>query len=240
MEIRIFPDKDRANEAAAECLTAWVAGPGTCNVMLAGGNTPLTLYRHIADRKLDLSRLIVFALDEYVGVPPDEPRNCANLLRSSAVEPWGISPERFFKLSPNETDALESVRQHEQRIQELGGLDVVVLGLGQNGHLGFNEPGSTADSEGRLVPLEKSSIEANREWFAGVYAPAFGVTVGLRTILGARRILLMAYGPHKRASVARMLEGSMGPDCPASFLQRHPQAYVFLDEFAAAGLSQRR
>lgn len=237
MHIRIFPDKETASEAAADCLLNWLREPGVRNVMLAGGNTPLDLYQRVAQRKADLSHLTLFALDEYVGVPKDEPRNCANLLRRSAVEPWGLA--RFYSISSNETEAEESVRQHERRIAEAGGLDVVVLGLGQNGHLGFNEPGSLANSAGRLVNLESSSIEANREWFAGQYAPNRGATVGLQTILDAGRILLMAYGSHKKLPVTRMIDGPVSPACPASYLQRHARAYLFLDEVAAAGLAHQ-
>lgn len=239
MEIRIFPNTEFATEAATECLAAWLVDPSSRNLMAAGGNTPLELYGGIARRKLDFPNLNVFVLDEYVGVPLNEPRNCANLLRRSIAEAWQIPPERFFAISSLESEALESVRQHERRIQDSGGLDVVVLGLGKNGHLGFNEPGCAADSVARIVDLENSSIEANRDWFGGDYAPVRGVTVGLRTILSARRVLIMAYGSHKRSPVIAMIEGPVGASCPASFLQQHPMAHVFLDDAAAAGLSKR-
>ena len=118
-----------------------------------------------------------------------------------------------------------------------GGLDVIVLGLGQNGHLGFNEPGSAEDSIGRLLDLEGISTEANRKWFGGDYAPAQGITVGLKAILAARHVLILAYGVHKTAAVASMIEGPRGASCPASFLQGHPDAWAFLDDVAAARLS---
>ena len=150
MNICIYPDADAANDAATEWLADWLVQPSTRNVMVAGGNTPLELYRRIAQRQLKLSRLNVFALDEYVGVPLDEPRNCANLLRRSVVEAWGIPPPQFFTMSSLAQDARASVQEHERRIAKAGGLDVVVLGLGQSGHLGFNEPGSAEDSTGRV------------------------------------------------------------------------------------------
>src|ERR1051326_544604 len=182
MNISVHQDADTANTAATECLAGWLARPSTRNVMVAGGNTPLELYRRIAPRLLALSHLNVFALDEYVGVPLDEPRNCANLLRRSVAEAWGIPSAQFFSVSSLAAEARASVQEHERRIAKGGGLDVVVLGLGQNGHLGFNEPGSADDSIGRVLDLERSSIEANRAWFGGDYAPAQGVTVGLKTI----------------------------------------------------------
>jgi glucosamine-6-phosphate deaminase len=237
MKLRRFATADLANAAASDCLANWLASPAARNVMVAAGHTPIELYRRIGGHGLKLSHLNVFALDEYVGVPLDEPRNCANLLRRSVGEAWGIPPAQFHVVSSLEKDALASVREHERRLTETGGVDVIILGLGQNGHLGFNEPGSTEDSVGRMLELEAVSIEANRKWFGGDYAPAKGVTVGLKTILGSRHVLVMACGSHKTAAVAAMVEGPRGAHCPASFLQGHPDTSVFLDEPAAAQLS---
>jgi glucosamine-6-phosphate deaminase len=226
-----------ANAAAADQLIRWLTLLENRNVMVAAGNTPLDLYRLVGERQLNLSHLNVFALDEYVGVPLDEPRNCANLLRRSVAEAWRIPPARFHVISSLEQDALASVRQHERKIEAAGGLDVIVLGLGQNGHLGFNEPGSAEDSAGRLLDLEPISINANRKWFGGDYAPAKGITVGLKTILSARHVLILAYGSHKRDAVRAMVNGPRDARCPASFLQTHGDAHAFLDQAAAAALN---
>lgn len=239
MNLSIHSNSAAADEAAANLLAGWLTSPGVRTLMLASGNTPVDLYRRIAGRKLALKHLTVFALDEYVGVPLDEPRNTANLLRRAAVEPWGIPPTQFFSVSSLEADALASIQRHERRIEEASGLDVIVLGLGQNGHLAFNEPGSAPDSAGRLLALETISIEANRKWFGGKYAPAKGATVGLKTILAARRVMIQAYGAHKTAAVKAMLEGKVGPHCPASFLQQHPNTHVFLDDSATAQLTRK-
>ncbi len=236
MKPAIHPDAATANVAAAGLLGGWLTAPGVRNVMLAAGNTPLELYRLVAAGGHSLGHLQVFALDEYVGVPLAEPRNCANLIRRTAVEPWGVPAGQYFSVSSLAAEALASVRQHEQRIAAAGGLDVIVLGLGQNGHLGFNEPGSAEDSVARVLDLETVSIEANRKWFGGDYAPDHGVTVGMRTILSARRALVLAYGAHKTAAVRDMVAGPRSPVCPASLLQGHPDVTLFLDPAAAAGL----
>ncbi len=237
MNVSIHKTAAEANDAAAELLAGWLANPATRNVMPAAGNTPLEVYRRIAAKKLPVNHVRLFTLDEYVGVPVQEPRNCSNLLRRTVLEAWRIPPNQFFWISSNERDALSSVLQHEARIKRAGELDVIILGLGQNGHLGFNEPGSEEDSGARVLALESISTEANRLWFGGDYAPSQGVTVGLRTILAARQVLIMAYGPHKTAAVKAMLEGPRGPQCPASFLQTHQRVHLFLDEAAAAGLT---
>ncbi len=240
MNLSKHPNADLANAAAADLLAQWLTEPGVRNVMVAGGNSPLDLYQRVAARRLTLTHLNVFVLDEYVGVPLDEPRNCANLLRRSVAEAWGVPPNQFFAVSSLETDAAASVAAQERRIENAGGLDVIVLGLGQNGHLGFNEPGSARDSGARVLDLDRISIEANRKWFGGAYAPAKGVTVGLKTILAARRVLILAFGSHKTAATFAMARGPVGDGCPASFLQKHPRVHTFLDEAAAAQLNSAR
>ena len=237
MNIRIHPTRDAANQAAADCLADWLVSSKTRNLMVAGGNTPLDLYAAVARRKLDLAHLNVFVLDEYVGVPLEEPDNCANLLSREVADAWRIPPSQYFRISSLEAEAAASVREHEERITRAGGLDAIVLGLGQNGHLGFNEPGSARDAQGRVLDLTPTSVQANKEWFRGRYAPARGVTTGLATILSARHVLLLAFGAHKVAAAKRMIEGPVNEQCPASYLRGHPDAWIFLDEPAATGLS---
>jgi glucosamine-6-phosphate deaminase len=236
MNVRIHETEKGASAAAADLLAEWLVAPGVRNVLVAAGNSPLTLYGLVARRGLALSHLSVFALDEYVGVPLDEPRNCAGVLRKHVAEAWGVAADHYFTVSSSPADAPASVRRHEQLIADSGGLDIAVLGVGQNGHLGFNEPGSAPDSPARVIELEPVSVEANRKWFGDDYAPAAGATLGLRTILAARRILVLAFGPHKARAVSAMVDGPVGPQCPASLLRDHPATWVFSDTAAGAML----
>ena len=185
IRLSIHATADEANAAAADCLADWLADPATRTFMAAAGNTPLELYRRISERRIPLGALSVFVLDEYVGVPLDEPRNCANLLRRCVQEAWGIPADRFHAISSLEAEALASVCEHERKIAAAGGIDVLVLGLGRNGHLGFNEPYSASNSTGRVLDLDRISVEANREWFGGDSSPQSGRTVGLKTNLTA-------------------------------------------------------
>ncbi|MBI2924074.1 MAG: 6-phosphogluconolactonase [Verrucomicrobia bacterium] len=239
MKIEIHSDAAQATAAAAEHLACCLTEPGARTLMVAGGNSPLQLYQAIAERRLSLTHLHIFALDEYVGVPASEPRTTANLLRRVVAEAWSIPAPQYHAVSSEEREALASVQPHERKLAALGGLDVLVLGLGVNCHLGFNEPGSAPDSVGRIVDLEATSTEANRAWFNGDYAPARGVTVGLKTILAARKILILAYGKSKAVPAQRMIEGPQGVVCPAAWLQSHPDTRAYLDEAAARLLSAR-
>src|SRR4051812_46758595 len=115
MTVHSYPTPDQANNGAADLLAKWLLAPGTRNIMVAAGNTPLDLYRRIADRRLNLEHLSVFSLDEYVGVPLDEPRSCGNLQRRTVAEAWGIPRAQFHVISSLEADALDSIREHERK-----------------------------------------------------------------------------------------------------------------------------
>jgi glucosamine-6-phosphate deaminase len=238
MRIRVEPNAAQATTAAADWLIERLLRPETRNVMVAGGNTPLALYAEVAARKPRLHHVNVFVLDEYLGVPEHEPRSCSNLLRRAVVEAWGIPHEQYHWISSNEHAAAASIADHERAILASGGLDLVILGLGRNGHIGFNEPGSPPNAAGRIVSLSPTSVEANRQWFGGDFAPSRGVTTGMQTILSAKTILLLAFGSHKAQAVAGTIEGPQDSACPASFLQAHSDALVLLDQEAAAGLAR--
>ncbi len=233
MRVEIRDEAKEAVRDAAVLLDSWIRGHAVKRLMVAGGNTPLPLYEEIARRGVPANDLDVYVLDEYVGVPRTDPRTCTNLLRRTVAEAWGVEPNRFFGLSSEERDAEARVLEHERRIAGAGGIDGIVLGLGKNGHLGFNEPGSEAGSTARVIDLDPVSTEANRLWFRGEHAPRRGATVGLRTILAARHVLLLAFGAAKAGAVRAMVRGPRSISCPASFLQGHQDAHVFLDRAAA-------
>ncbi len=233
MHVEIRKEAEEAVRDAAVLLDSWIRGGAVKRLMVAGGNTPLPLYEDIARRGVPANDLDIYVLDEYVGVPRTDPRTCTNLLRRTVAQAWGVEPNRFFGLSSEERDAEARVLEHERRIAGAGGLDGVVLGLGKNGHLGFNEPGSEAGSTARVIDLDPVSTEANRQWFGGDHAPRQGATVGLVTILDARHVLLLAFGAAKGEAVRAMVRGPRSTSCPASFLKGHQNAHVFLDRAAA-------
>ena len=223
-----------AADAISEALHAFsapVAG-------LASGATPIPAYRALAERcgcgKPALGGIRgAFAIDEYV-CPRDHP--AAN--RAFFARHWdciaSAPPAQGF--DPEAPDLAEEARRLSAAIAAAGGLDVVVLGIGINGHLAFNEPGSTADSPARLVRLE-AATRLSAEAAFGLDPPAEGLTLGLGELLAARRVVLLASGERKAAIVARALSGAVDTACPASFLQLHRAVTVVLDSAAACGLS---
>ena len=151
--------------------------PETRNVLVEG-NTPLALYQEISRSQPQLSHLNDFALDEYVGAPKEEPRNCANLIRRNMIEPRENPEAQYHPIRSLEAEAGRSIRQHEMIIRLAGGLDVLILVLDKNAHIGFNEPSSDADLIDRVLPLTPTSIDVNREWFGDEHAPDMGLQPG--------------------------------------------------------------
>lgn len=234
MTVTVFPTPEAASRAAADLLVRWLAAART--LVAAGGNSPRELYRLVAERRPAIDHLAVFTLDEYLGVPVEHPGTCANLLRREVANAWGLPANRFHSLSSRVEDAPAAIAEHERKLAALGGIDAVVLGLGKNGHVGFNEPGSAPESTGRVLDLTPTSVTANAEWFGGAYAPAQGVTLGLGTLLAARRVLVVAFGPAKADAVLATVAATPNESCPGSWLQRHSDAHLFLDVAAAARL----
>lgn len=235
MRISVLPDADAMSRAAADAVAETLAERPRARIVAATGSTPMGLYAELARRRregaLDPSGITVYQLDEYAGVPPEDPRSLLGWLLRSLVEPLGIPPERVVPV-PRDGDP-EACARYDREVERAGGYDLAILGIGPNGHLGFNEPPAEADAPTRLVELAPETIRSNAAyWGSPERVPRRAVTVGMRGLLAARTILLLASGPHKRDIVRRALLGPVTPEVPASLLQRAADVRVFLDRDA--------
>ncbi|MBF4993208.1 glucosamine-6-phosphate deaminase [Arthrobacter gandavensis] len=196
---------------------------------IATGSSPLPLYAQLAGRAGELPRLRCFALDEYLGLPADHPQSYHAVVRREVIEPLGLDPADV-KVPDGAAPAPErAAAAYEAAIRAAGGIDVQILGIGNNGHLAFNEPGSALDSRTRVVELTPSTREANARFFASPEdVPTHALTQGLGTIREARSLVLLASGPAKAEAIAAALTGPVTPDIPASVLQLHPDVTVLL------------
>ena len=195
--------------------------------------TLLPVYRALARGSGDFSAVRLVALDEYVGLQAGHPASFAAYVEREIAAPLGITPEHV--VVPRGSGGTEL----EVRIAELGGVDLQLLGIGRNGHLAFNEPGSPLDSRSRVVALSETTRRDNARSFGDEPVPTHALTQGLGTILEARHLVLLATGGAKADAVAAALTGPVTPDCPASVVQRHPQVTVVLDRAAASVLERR-
>lgn len=240
MEIVILPSLDDAGEKAAQRIERLVDRKPDAVLGLATGSSPLPLYqalRRRVDQGLDLSRVRGFALDEYVGLSPDDERSYAATIEREVTRPLGLDPALVTVPDGAAADLPQAAAEYEKAIATVGGVDLQILGIGTLGHLGFNEPGSSLASRTRVKTLTEQTRRDNSRFFGTVEeTPAHCLTQGLGTILEARTLVLFASGAGKAAAVAAAVEGGISARCPASVLQLHPAVTVYLDEAAAGRL----
>jgi glucosamine-6-phosphate deaminase len=232
MNVVVVGDAEAVGVQVAALVSRSVERDPALVLGVATGATPLPVYRALARGSADFSAVLVVALDEYVGLPAGHPASYAAYVEREIAVPLGIPSDHV--VVPG-----ESGEELERRITGLGGIDVQLLGIGRNGHLAFNEPGSPLDSRSRVVALTDTTRHDNAAYLDGEPVPTHAVTQGLGTILEARQLVLLASGASKAHAVAAALTGPVTPDCPASVVQRHPQVTVVLDG-AAASVVQRR
>jgi glucosamine-6-phosphate deaminase len=241
VEVVILPSLDEAGEIVARRVARLVAQKPDAVLGLATGSSPLPLYRALQRRVregLDLSRVRGFALDEYVGLSPDDPRSYAATIDREVTRPLGLDPARVRVPDGAAADLRAAAEEYERAIAAAGGIDLQVLGIGTMGHLGFNEPGSSLASRTRVKTLTPQTRQDNARFFdEDGEPPIHCITQGLGTILEARSLVLFAAGEGKAAAVAAAVEGGVSAACPASVIQLHPSATVYLDEAAAGRLT---
>jgi glucosamine-6-phosphate deaminase len=225
-------DYEALSEAAADAIAATVARTPDALLLLATGDTPMGAYRALAERRargeFDASRLRVAQLDEYAGLASGDRRSLYGWMERSFLGPLGISEERTIRLDAG-VPPERAGREYDSAVAAAGGFELAILGLGPNGHLGFNEPPVARDAPTRLVALTPESIVSNaRYWGDEEDVPAEALTCGMASILAARQILLIVSGPHKREILSRTLDEGPTEEVPASWLQDAPGDVVVL------------
>ncbi len=229
---------------------AWVNGiAGLCRdrlrlnprlrMCLPSGHTPNKVYaamgRSVANGQASFKEAEVFALDDFGGLQLDDPGRCRNMLQHHLLEHVDLPKEQFHFLDTEARD-LNRVCQEYDAIIEKGDFDLTLLGIGLNGHLGLNEPGSTADSVTRRVEMATSSVKSSAGYLSHSNLPTWGVTVGLKQLFASREVWLLANGSKKAEVVARTANGEITADVPASLLRQHPNAWLIVDAEAGAKL----
>lgn len=237
MEIVIRPDYDRLCDEAAAVVFEELARKPDLVLGLATGRTPLGLYERLARRPEAFARARFFNLDEFYGLPPTHPESFHAYLRRHLIDRVRHDPAGVNLLRGDVTDLDQAARDYEDRIRAAGGIDLQILGIGRNGHIGFNEPGSSLGSRTRAKTLEPETVAEYAK--SGHDLPRFAITMGVGTIMEARRLLLLASGEGKAEIVRQMVEGPVTAEVPASAIQFHPRAVVVLDEPAASRLKRR-
>jgi glucosamine-6-phosphate deaminase len=237
MEIIIQPTPEEAAGIAARIIARLLRDKPGAVLGLATGSTPLRLYQMLAGMKLDWSRVTTFNLDEYIGLPREHPQSYHSFMRENLFRHVNIAPENIHIPDGNAADIPAFCAVYEERIRAAGGIDLQVLGIGGDGHIGFNEPSSSLASRTRIKTLTPQTRRDNARFFGSEQAvPHHVITMGIGTIMEARQNLLLAFGEKKAAAIAGTVEGPVTADNPASVLQFHPSVKICLDEPAACRL----
>lgn len=230
MDVFVYDGPEGVGTAAADVVCGILARNPEAVLGLPTGRTPLALYEELVRRhqegRVSFRRATVFALDELLGLRDGDPRSFRTALERVCVDRLDLDPSRLHSPDGDGT-------AYEERLASAGGLDLVLLGIGRNGHIAFNEPGSDRTTTTRRVALAEETIEDLSTTFAPDPPPRQAMTMGVATILSARRAILMAVGATKRDAVARALGGPIDASCPASWLRMHPDASFLLDAAAA-------
>jgi len=245
MLVHLNPSYEELSREAARIVASAVRSRPGVRLGLATGSTTLGMYGELVrlhkEEGLDFSKVVTFNLDEYLGLAAEHPQSFHCFMRKKFFERVNIKPENIH--IPDGMiggDYEEYCDSYERAIREAGGIDLQILGIGRNGHIGFNEPTSSFGSRTRLKVLTSETIEDNRKFFgAGEEMPECAITMGIGTILEAKKILLLATGEAKAETVAEAIEGPITASVTASCLQLHPDVTFVIDEAAGARLKQR-
>jgi glucosamine-6-phosphate deaminase len=238
-------DNEAVNEQAAQLIASAVKRKPALVLGLATGNTMIGLYSRLVGMHqqgaLDFSRVVTFNLDEYLGLPAAHPQSFHHFMQQHFFSRVNVNPRNMHIPDGSiRGDYDQYCASYEESIRTAGGIDLQILGIGRNGHIGFNEPTSSLASRTRLKVFSRETLEDHAKTFGtGEERPRCAITMGIGTILDARKILLLATGASKAAAVAKSIEGPITCSVSASALQLHPDVTFLLDEPAAEQLTQR-
>jgi glucosamine-6-phosphate deaminase len=244
LDVIITKDAAEMCQTAAQMIADLVRAKPDCVLGLATGSTPIPMYKELIrmhrEEGLDFSRVTTFNLDEYYPIKPTHNQSYRYFMNHQLFDHINIRNEATHVPDGQTQDLEGDCARYEDMIREAGGIDIQVLGIGSNGHIGFNEPGSAVYSRTRLVVLTERTIQDNSRFFDSLEeVPRFALTMGIGTILDARRSILLANGTHKTEAVARLVEGPITSMCPASALQLQNRATVIVDTDAGAKLTRK-
>ena len=241
MQVRIFDTAQQVSRAAATIIAAQLLRKPDSVLGLATGSSPIPTYEALValhrEGILDFSQVTSFNLDEYVGIAPDHICSYHRFMQEHLFAHVNIPPEQVHIPDGNAADLHAAARAYDAAILAAGGIDLQLLGIGRNGHIGFNEPGDAFIDDCRVVDLTPDTIDANKRFFDSADdVPKQAVSLGMKSIMNAKQILLIATGKDKAHAVKMMLKDAVSPAVPATILRMHPNVVVLLDKGAASEL----
>lgn len=238
MEISIFKSAEEIGAAVARIFVDEVKNNPSCVLGLATGATPIPTYESIKklhkEENVSFKDVKTYNLDEYCDLPKSDKNSYYTFMHEQLFNGLDILEENVHFLDGNAGDCETECKKYDTQINEAGGIDIQLLGIGNNAHIGFNEPADTFTDGSFKVKLTESTINANKIYFDENAMPRFALTMGVKQIMNAKKIILIATGEKKAEAIKNMVKGPVTPQVPASVLQEHNDVLIFLDEAAAA------
>ena len=237
MEVIVYNTAEEIGEAIGKIFVDTVNARHNSVLGLATGASPIPTYDHIArayeEGKVSLKDVTTFNLDEYCDLPREDKNSFYSFMVENLFSRTDIDMNKVHFLNGNAEDVEAECARYDSAIDAAGGIDLQILGIGTDGHIGFNEPADHFSEKSFRIKLEQSTIDSNQKYFGDVPMPRYAVTMGTNVILKAKRIVLVATGDAKAEAIKKMIQGPVDPQCPASALQNHPDTVIFLDKGAA-------
>lgn len=241
MKIIKFDYANKASDCLAHEIYKEIKSNPSTNLGLATGRTMDAVYHRLVqinkENQIDFSKVNAFALDEYIGLESDDPQSFESYLNFHVYSPLSFNLTKTYVPNVHVENLDESSLQYEKLIKDHGGIDLQILGIGVNGHIGLNEPGSAMDSRTRVMALNWQTIQSNKASFKDKKMPLTAITMGIATILEAKRCILLATGGSKAQVIQKLVEDDISSHLPASFLKTHPNFTLIIDDEAAKLIS---
>lgn len=241
MKLTIFPSYESLSDHAADVMVAVAKQKPNCLIGIVSGDSPRLAYDLFCEKAkangLDISQLQFAGFDEWVGIPPENDGSCRAFLHRHVFDPLGLPKANYHTFDAMSSDLDGECERMNAFIAERGGLDLLLVGVGMNGHIGFNEPGVDWGNYAHVQLLEGITLEVGQKYFKEATELKYGITLGLRHLMEAKQVLMLANGQKKASIMQKALEGEIGTALPASIIRNHPNSEVLLDEAAAGGLA---
>lgn len=245
MIVNRFKDYEKISEKAAYSVIKLIKDKPDCVLGLATGSSPVCMYHILTEAykkgEVDFSRVKTFNLDEYSGLSDNHPQSYFQFMKENLFNHVNIKPENINMPNANHSNLKDSCIDYERKILDAGGIDLQILGIGINGHIGFNEPGTSFSGRTHMIKLHEDTRKANARFFDCLDdVPKEAITMGIKTIMQTRRIILLASGESKTDAVYKLVFSEINENFPASVLQLHPNVEILIDEIAASKLKMSR
>jgi len=243
MQLKIYKDYQSLSEAAATEIIELVKNKPSAVICLASGDTPRLTCKLLVEKtvkeKVDLSHVTFIGLDEWIGIPPENEGSCHYFFQSELFQPLHFSSSQVYLFDAMAVNLDEERGKMDRVIFEKGGIDLMIVGIGMNGHIGFNEPGVSFDNYAHVIDLDDTTISVGQKYFKTPVDLQKGITLGLKHLQQSKKVLLLANGAKKAAVVKKTVEGEITNEFPASIMQTHANGFVMIDQEAASLLDHK-